>query len=114
MSFSSINTLLDILVKHSQWTEDATVVTAFLELFESLCIIFGANFTASVVRPRMEAEISRIEQRLARLEEQKTSGAVLVSVYLGAVLGSTEGEEQTVGNVIKRFLVYKSLMMVIQ
>lgn len=82
------------------------MVTAFMELFESLCVIFGANFTASVVRPRMEAEISRIEQRLARLEEQKTSGTVLVSIYLGAVLASQEGEEQTVGNVIKRYLIH--------
>lgn len=77
------------------------ILSGLIEYFNNWSIIFGQQFVNYVMKPAIEAELSKIEQNLIKQEYRNQFSPALISVYLGFLNAENEDEEH-VKNIIKR------------
>lgn len=64
--------------------------------------MFGHQFVNCVMKPAIEAELTKIEQNLIKQEYRNQFSPALISVYLGLLISDNKDEEN-VKNIIKRY-----------
>lgn len=72
---------------------DENIVYAYMDLFETICKVFGATFTNNILRTLIEDELNTIEQMIIKSDVRNRFNLVLISIYLG-ILSTTQNNEQ--------------------